>query len=289
MAMFKKSILLIAVISYLFISSKMLIAKDAARLTSGQMQSAAYVDSLSVPCAGELFAAINKVSRPNWSELSHGVCAPVTNNRAQLALAIGVLITNGYIAVEAQDGQQVKNIGRDVVAMAKALGVGKNILSRGNNLIEFADHNQWDTVRDELEAIDNEVKAAMIEQKDRDLITLISSGTWLRGVEVSADLMTKHYSKKGAALLYQPELARHLAKSLEALPERLSNDVLVINVKNTLNSIANLLEKNRDVPSKASLLIIETKTAALMKEIDQSLPLPPTVQASPALTASEKK
>src|SRR3990167_4249281 len=231
--------------------SGMLRAGDTTNLTSLQMQGAIYLDSMSIPCPGETFAAINKVSRPNWSALARGGNAPVTTNRAQLALAVGILVTNGYIAVEAQDGQQVKNIGRDIMTMSKALGVGQNILSRGNNLIEFADHNQWDSLRNELEATENEVKTTMVEQQDRNLVTLTSAGAWLRGLKVAADIITKHYSAEGAALLCEPELARHLAADLEVLPEKLRSDLLVIRVKNTLNNVATLLEKERHALIKA--------------------------------------
>lgn len=250
--------------------SGILRAGDTTNLTSLQMQGAIYLDAMSIPCPGEIFAAINKVSRPNWSALARGGNAPVTTNRAQLALAVGILVTNGYIAVEAQDGQQVKNIGRDIMTMSKALGVGQNILSRGNNLIEFADHNQWDSLRNELEATENEVKTTMVEQQDRNLVTLTSAGAWLRGLEVAADIITKHYSTEGAALLCEPELARHLAADLEVLPEKLRSDLLVIRAKNTLNNVAALLEKERHAPSKETLLAIKADTEALIKAIDQT-------------------
>ena len=52
---------------------------------------------------------------------------PVTyRNRAQIALNLGGLIADGFIAVEAKDGQQVKNIGSDIIKLAKALGVSEN-------------------------------------------------------------------------------------------------------------------------------------------------------------------
>jgi hypothetical protein len=60
-------------------------------------------------------------------------------NRAQIALNLGGLIADGFIAVEAQDGQQVKNIGTDIIKLAKALGVSENVLSRGKSINEFAE------------------------------------------------------------------------------------------------------------------------------------------------------
>ncbi|MFI0348746.1 MAG: hypothetical protein ACH346_08330, partial [Chthoniobacterales bacterium] len=185
----RKSILAFLVVSQcLALIAYGKVKEPSDHLTPEQQERASFVDFISMPCPGESFAAINKVSRPNWSALARGGSVPVTTNRAQIALAVGVLITNGYIAVEAQDGQQVKNIGRDIMSMAKALGVSQSILRRGNNLIEFADHDEWDQLRDELEATENEVKTTMVEQQDRNLVTLTSAGAWLRGLEVAAGI-----------------------------------------------------------------------------------------------------
>ena len=82
-------------------------------------------------------------------------------NRAQIALNLGGLIADGFIAVEAQDSQQVKNIGTDIIKLAKALGVSENVLSRGNSINEFAENSEWDALQEELEATQNEVKTSM--------------------------------------------------------------------------------------------------------------------------------
>lgn len=245
-------------------------ATDPSMLTAQQIQDAVYLDAMSIPCPGESFAAINKVSRPNWTTLDRGGSAPVTTRRAQLALAVGVFVTNGYIAVEAQDGQQVKNIGRDMMAMSKALGVSQTILSRGNNLIEFADHNEWDSLRNELEATENEVKTTMVDQQDRNLVTLTSAGAWLRGLEIVAGIIANHYSDRGAALLEEPDLARHLASELEALPDKLRNDPLVMKVKETLLHVATLLEKERHGLTKADLAFIQAEAGKVVIEIGTS-------------------
>ena len=236
-------------------------------LTPAQMQGAVYLDSMSIPCPGEIFAAINKVSRPNWATLDRGGSAPVTTRRAQLALAVGVLVTNGYIAVEAQDGQQVKNIGRDIMTMAKALGVSQSILGRGNNLIQFADDNAWDELRDELEATENEVKRTMIDQRDKNLVTLTSAGAWLRGLEVASNIISNRYSLQGAALLNEPELALRLASDLEGLPEKLRNDPLVLSVKTTLLTVATLLKKEPQGLSKETLQLIQQETGKVVAAI----------------------
>ena len=126
---------------------------------------------------GEFFAAINKLDRPNWKQLVRVGTPEATSNRAQIALVLGTLVADGYIAVEAQDGQGVKNIGKEIINLAKKLNVSQSVLGRGNSINDFAENNDWNALREELEATQNEVKLDMFEQKDSNLVTLVSLGS----------------------------------------------------------------------------------------------------------------
>ena len=126
-------------------------AADAPHLAAEQLARAVRNDTISIPTPGELFAALEKPGKPNWSGQFRGPLPTTYKNRAQIALNLGGLIADGFIAVEAQDGQQVKNIGSDFIKMSKALGVSENILSRGNSINEFAENSEWDALQEELE------------------------------------------------------------------------------------------------------------------------------------------
>src|SRR5207245_11550963 len=132
---------------------------------------------------------------------------PMTyRKRAQIALNLSGLIADGFIAVEAKDSQQVKNIGSDIIKLAKALGVSEHVLSRGNSINEFAEHNEWDTLQEELEATQNEVKSSMQSHSDQDLIILVSLGGWIRGTQVVSAMVGKDYNEGIAKVLRQPAL-----------------------------------------------------------------------------------
>jgi hypothetical protein len=46
--------------------------------------------------------------------------------------------------------------------------VSEQLLSRGNSINEFAENNEWDTLQEELEATQNEVKSSMQSHADQD-------------------------------------------------------------------------------------------------------------------------
>src|SRR3954468_20590335 len=94
-------------------------------LPPGELAGAIRIDSLTIPTPGELFASLEKPGKPDWAGQYRTPIPMTYRNRAQIALNLGGLIADGFIAVEAQDSQQVKNIGTDIIKLAKALGVSE--------------------------------------------------------------------------------------------------------------------------------------------------------------------
>src|SRR6478735_4954362 len=196
-------------------------------LTPEQLKGADRTDDFSIPTPGEFMAALNKIGKPDWSSKTGRSVPTSIPSRAQQALNLGTLIADGYVAVEAESKQEVRNVGRDIVEMAKPLGVREEIINRGKSLTEFAENGQWDVLREELEATQNEVKTKFAESADKDLITLITVGGWIRGTEVVAALVSSKYTEAGAKLLRQPGIVDFLAAKLDALPEKLRDDPAV--------------------------------------------------------------
>src|SRR6266481_7011477 len=199
-------------------------------LSSEEMKQAVTIDAITVPTPGEFFKAIDKTGKPNWVSQFRPPTPISGVNRAQMALNLGTLIADGYIAVEAQDGQQVKNIGRDVLALAKKLSVSDSVIARGKSITQFAEDGSWDQLNEELEATQNEVKKALEENRDNDLITLVSIGGWIRGTQVVTGLLVESYNPETAKLLRQPALVGYLRGKLDQLPNKLRQDKLVVKV-----------------------------------------------------------
>jgi hypothetical protein len=187
----------------------------AAALTPAQMSAADDVPLVSVPTPAEFFGAIDKISRPDWASFYRDPGPTSFPVRPQTAFNLGVLVTDGYIAVEAQDGQQVKNTGKDIIALARALGVGENVLARGKSIADFADKNDWFALREELEATTNEVRRAMLDQRDEELAALITAGAWLRALQVGGRAAELSGDPACAALLGQPELVAYLHERIK--------------------------------------------------------------------------
>src|ERR1051325_12117115 len=198
-----------------------LIGAEAPRLSTDQLAKAVRNDAISIPTPGELFAALSKPSKPNWSGQYRAPMPMTYRNRAQIALNLGGLIADGFIAVEAKDSQQVNNIGSDIIKLAKALGVSENLLCRGNSLNEFAENDEWDALQEELEATQNEVKSSMQNHSDQDLVILVSVGGWVRGTQVVSAAIMQNYDERSAKVLRQPALVSFIQTRLNDISPEL--------------------------------------------------------------------
>src|SRR6266702_2641484 len=216
-------------------------AEETGHLSAEQLAKAVRSDSISIPTPGELFAALGKTGKTNWPGQYRGPIPVTYSNRAQIALNLGGLIADGFIAVEAKDGQQVKNIGSDIIKQAKALGVSEKLLARGNSINEFAEHSEWDTVQEELEATENEVKSSMQTHADQDLVILVTLGGWIRGTQVVTAAIMQDYNEDSAKVLRQPALVRFMQSKINEISPELRGEPLVKNVSEQLGEIEKLV------------------------------------------------
>ena len=236
-------------------------------LTPEEMATAATGESISLPMPGELFAALGKQGKPDWSAMVRKTPASTFTNRQQLALNLGGLIADGYLAVEAQDAQQVKNAARDIKALAKGLGVEQDLINRGNSIVEFAEKAQWATLREELEAAQNEVIAAMTAHQDQDLVTLVMLGGWLRGTEVVSTHIAAHYTEAAARVLRQPAVVQHFVQKLATMPKKIADTPLLNVVRTGLAEIQKATFKPASTLSAEEVTMLCELTKSVMNAI----------------------
>jgi hypothetical protein len=189
-------------------------------LDRDQMRSALFLETVTLPSPGEFFAAVDKQFQPNWSQLVRPAVPVATHRREHLALQLGVLLADGFVAIEAQDSQAAKNNGRDVLNLARKLNVSQNVLARGQNISDLADKTDWRTLREELDAMQNDIRLSMQEQNDQDLLVFLMIGSWIRQMEIASNLLEKNPIPDATGLLVQPAILDHLLERLGNLPEK---------------------------------------------------------------------
>ena len=252
----------------LFVVANFSHAAGTSRLSAQEMANALTSDTMTIPTPGELFAALTKPGKIDWPSEYRGSLPMTYRNRAQIALNLGGLIADGFVAVEARDTQQVKNTGADIIKLAKALGVSQNILGRGSSINEFAENNDWDSLQEELEATQNEVKASMRSHQDQDLIILVSLGGWIRGTQVVSGAVQKNYNERNAKVLRQPALVNFIRSKINDISPELRNESLVKDINDQLSEIEKMVSFPKNTaPSVDDVRKLNAAVSKLMEEI----------------------
>lgn len=223
-----------------------------------------------VPVPSEIFGVLDKLGRPRWTEVLRpmkGVAKPV-GDQAQVALYLGTVIAEGFVAVEAEDTDQVQKIGRSVLSLSEALGVSKAVKKRANAIIDAGDAKDWKLVRKELDRALSEVKEAMAELGSEQLSQLVSLGGWLRGTEALCEVVTAAYSRDGADLLHQPMLLDYFSQQLDGMKGRYKKNAVIGKIQQGLANIRPLLGVNEgaDISAK-SVREVGTISGGLVKAI----------------------
>ena len=179
----------------------------------------ALVDKVVVPVPGEIFAVMDKLGAPNWSRELRETGAEVPTDRIILSLSFGATIAEGFLAVQAEEAEAVKDLGRRLLKLASALAIEDRVLPHYQSIIDATDAADWRKVRGEIDRTQQTVREAMVELRDDELATLVSLGGWLRGTEALTSLIAAAYSSDRAELLSQPDLVRHFVESLSEMSE----------------------------------------------------------------------
>jgi hypothetical protein len=233
------------------------------------------IEDVVVPVPSEIFGVLDKLGHPGWKDVEHptaGVAQPL-GEQPQIALQLGAVIAEGFIAVEAEDATEVKQIGKSVLNLSKALGVEREVKSRALAITTAADMKNWSDVRRELDGALGDVKKAMAKLDSESLSQLVSLGGWLRGTEALTAVVGKTYTKDGADLLHQPVLLDYFEKRLAALKPRYKANPVIIKVNKGVLDIRPLVGLGTDSDiSEKSVKEINAIAADLLNAINSKAP-----------------
>jgi hypothetical protein len=198
------------------------LAQTASGQTAQLPSQAKQVEGVVVPVPREIFRSLDEFRGANWRVVQRPEVAgwKSRGDQVQIAVLLGVEIAEGFIAMEAEDSTEVKNLGNTVLKLARGLGVEKSALRRSRSIMEYADKDEWLAARGEWNGVFSDLESGMIEIKSKELAQLVSLGGWLRGTEALCALTLQNYSPERAELIRQPVLLDYLEKQLlEMNPE----------------------------------------------------------------------
>ena len=204
------------------------------------------VERVLVPVPKEIFRLLDEFHSANWRTVerpeivrwkSHG-------DQVQIALLLGSVVAEGFIAMEAEDATQVRNIGNRVLSLARGLGVEEAALRRSKSIMEDADANRWAAARQEWDAVLSDLEKGMIVLKSEPLSQLVSLSGWLRGTNALCGLILQDYSPQRAEVIRQTAMVEYLQKRIASMNPEMRRHRMVAQLGEGLERIRTLIDTN---------------------------------------------
>lgn len=225
------------------------------------------VDDVVVPVPSEVFSVLDKLGEPNWRQEIRTIDLPKTADRTKLSLMFGLVVAEGFVAVQAEDKEAVKDIGREVIDLATALGLIKAVRPHAQAILDAADRSDWSSIRREFDQTQKTVRDSMIQMKDTDLSQCVSMGGWLRGTASATSVITKSFSADRAELLNQPMLVEHFINSISKMSKDKKDHGNVSDISKGLKTILAKMEGAVDGFTKDSVREIGKTCESLLTAI----------------------
>ena len=228
------------------------------------------VGDVPVPVASEIFKTLDMFANSNWRAVQRPELATWRphGNQQSIALLLGAVIAEGFIAVEAEDVEEVKSLGRAVLTLARGLGVERWALKRSRSIVDHAEAGDWAAVREEWDHVLPDVQEGMNELRSHQLAHLVSLGGWARGTEALAALISQNYAPERAELLRQRVLLEHFEKQLAATSDDKRRAMVLAKAAKRLQQFRGLLDAADTQISAATKKEIGVVAAELLSSLN---------------------
>jgi len=163
-----------------------------------------------------------KGKKIDWNKVYDAVAVDVDGNacpdKTSAALALGVKIADGLVAVKSQNVEKLNSCATQIESIAKKLGAGKEELKRARLVRENANKGKWLDVFLELGFLQADIMKVLNKPENAASRTLIIGAGWMQGARHVAYYLEQNYDPEVSNVLREPLLVSVLGKEIKALP-----------------------------------------------------------------------
>lgn len=159
----------------------------------------------------------------------------------KLALEMGYLMADGFIAVRSGHMNDIKPIALDLSRYGKAMGVGEKMNSYSASLLEHAEKGQLEEFKRILASTQGAVNEELTALRDPDLAHLLALGGWVRALEASAAAIEQRFDVEQARVIFYPDAPAYFNEILQGLHPRTARRIKVELMSKLLNQLVSTM------------------------------------------------
>ncbi len=127
--------------------------------------------------------------KARWRQMYREPPGRPPTTRPIVAYALGGLLADSFLAMQATDAQQFRNNNQDILGYCRVLGLGDKLAPRLMSQGKMAEMDQWRDLRQEVVDGHQELCRVLREQRDEDLAVLVDMGIWVRVMDMVSGLV----------------------------------------------------------------------------------------------------
>lgn len=195
------------------------------------------LNEFTVPSIAKVFDELEKISPLAYDaeHLKNHERLPM--DRSRVALRLGTLIADGFIAVQTGHSDDVPVIASHLSRYAKALGAGEKIKRHAASLLDHAKDKDLPKLKEALAATQRDVERELAGLRDPDLSHLISLGGWLQALESASQAVEKKFTVERARTLFREDVADYYAESIGSLDPAISERPYILKMRELLQGL----------------------------------------------------
>ncbi len=133
----------------------------------------------------------------------------------KLALEMGFLLADGFIAVRSGRMNDIKPIALDLSRYGKAIGAGERMNAHSASLLEQAEKGLLPQFKETLAATQGDVNEELRALGDPDLAHLIALGGWIRALTASCAALEANFDTQAAKAIFYPDAPEYFSEMID--------------------------------------------------------------------------
>ena len=162
----------------------------------------------------------------------------------KLALEMGYLLADGFIAVRSGHMNDIKPIALDLSRYGKAMGVGEKMNTYSASLLEHAEKGQLEEFKRILTTTQDAVNEELAALRDPDLAHLLALGGWVRALEAAAAAIEQRFETEQAVAIFYPDAPAYFNEILEGLHPRTARRLHVRTMQQLMEQLGKFMTIN---------------------------------------------
>ena len=161
-----------------------------------------------------------------------------------LALEMGYLLADGFIAVRSGHMNDIKPIALDLTRFGKAIGVGEKMNVHSAGLLEHAEKGQLEEFKRILASTQGDVNAELAAMRDPDLAHLLALGGWVRALDAAAAAIENKFNAEQASAIFYPDAPAYFDEMLGCLNPKTASKLKVKEMSEQLRLLQDIMTLN---------------------------------------------